>query len=202
MPRRHAGLAEGPRSARRVKMVRGMSNTSGTDDDALASDAARRGQQHGDVKAAIEGDVNAEIAAQASQPPSPQAAQKIDQVAGTFREHAVDEVVDSERAVRTSRGVARVSQFIDYAFFVLYALLAIRFALSLMAANSKSGFVQFIVSVTNPFYAPFKNIVTSSRSEEGHTLLWPIVVAFGAYLVLHLIINRTLRLIANRRTEI
>ncbi len=178
-----------------------MSESSRTD-DALASDEARRVQQHGDVKASIEGDVNAEIASQASQAPAPKAAQKVEQVAGTFREHAVDEVVDSEHAVRRSRGVARVSQFIDYAFFILYALLAIRFALSLMAARSSSGFVKFIVDVTNPFYAPFKGIVASPKIEDGHTLVLPIAVAFGAYLVLHLVINRTLRLIANRRTEI
>ncbi len=178
-----------------------MTESSRTD-DALASDDARRMQQHGDIKASVEGDVNSEIAAQASQAPAPRAAQKIEQVAGKFREHAVDEVIDSEHAVRRSRGVARVSQFIDYAFFLLYALLAIRFALSLMAARSTSGFVKFIVNITDPFYAPFKNIVASPKLEDGHTLVWPIAIAFGAYLVLHIIINRTLRLIANRRTEI
>lgn len=178
-----------------------MSEPSGTD-DTLAADQARRAMQHGDVKSQVEGDVNAEIAAQASQAPPPAAARKIEQVAGTFREHAVDEVVDSERSARTSRGVARLSQFIDYGFFLIYALLAIRFVLSLIAARSSAGFVQFIVSVSNPFYAPFKNIVASPRTGEGHTLLLPMVVALGAYLVLHLAINRLLRLVALRKTEI
>ncbi len=122
-------------------------------------------------------------------------------VAESLREHAVDEVVVSERAVRASRGVARLSQFIDYAFFLLYALLAIRFVLVLVAANSSAGFVQFIVTATNPFYDPFKGIVQNTEA-SGHTLMLPLLVAIGAYAVLHLAINRLLRLIVVRRTAI
>jgi uncharacterized protein YggT (Ycf19 family) len=173
-----------------------------TTDNQLASDEARRAGQHDAVKARVEGDVNAEIADRAAQAPAPAQARKIDQVAGTFREHAVDEVVDSERNVQRSRGVARLSQFIDYAFFLIYALLATRFLLSLIAARSSAGFVKFIVSVSNPFFAPFRNIVSSPKTEDGNTLLLPIIVALGAYLLLHLAINRLLRLVAVRKTEI
>jgi hypothetical protein len=178
-----------------------MSEPSRTDEP-LASDEARRMLRRDAVKANVEGDVNAEIAAQASQPRPPSAGRKIEQVVGTFREHAVDEVIDSEQAVQRSRGVARVSQFIDYAFFLIYALLAIRFVLALIAARSNTGFVQFIVSLTNPLYAPFKSIVASPRLDDGHTLPLPVVIAIGAYLLLHLAINRLLRLIAVRKTEI
>lgn len=173
-----------------------------TTDHKLASDQARRAVQHDAVKARVEGDVNAEIADRAAQGPAPAQARKIDQVAGTFREHAVDEVIDSERGVQRSRGVARVSQFIDYGFFLIYALLVTRFVLSLIAARSSAGFVKFIVSVSDPFYAPFRNIVSSPTSGDGHTVLLPVIVALGAYLLLHLAINRLLRLVASRKTEI
>ena len=171
-------------------------------DDPLATDEARRMLRHDAVKANVEGDVNAEIAAQASQPRPARAARKIEQVVGTFREHAVDEVIDSEHAVQRSRGVARVSQFIDYAFFLIYALLATRFVLALIAARNNSGFVQFIVRVTDPLYAPFKSIVASPKLDDGHTLPVPLLIAIGAYLLLHFAINRLLRLIAVRKTEI
>ena len=170
-------------------------------DNKLAADEARRNMQHGSVKAQIEGDINAEIADRASQAP-PEDADKVGRVAGTFRDRAVDEVVDTEREVHRSRVAARVSQIIDYAFFLIYALLGIRFVLALIAARSNSGFVQFIVTVTTPFYAPFKGIVGSPSTDEGHTLLLPIVVALGAYVLLHLAINRLLRLLAVRKTEI
>ena len=153
------------------------------------------------LKASVADDVNAEIAQQASQVP-PTEAGRIEHVAGTVRKHAVDDVARGERHAQRSRGAARASQIIDYAFFLIYALLAIRFLLSLIAARSTAGFVRFIVTLTDPFYAPFKNIVASPKTGDGHTLLLPMVVALGAYLVLHIAINRLLRLFVVRKTEV
>ena len=116
--------------------------------------------------------------------------------------YAVDEVVDTEREVGRARGMARISQIVDYVFYLIYALLGMRFLLALLAARSSAGFVQFIVTVTNPFYAPFKGIVASPRTDQGHTLLLPIVVAIIAYVLLHLAINGLLRLLAQRKTAI
>lgn len=171
-------------------------------DDKIAADEARRSVQHETVKAQVEGEVEAEIADRASAAPPPGEAQKIDEVAGHFRSKAVNEVVDTEREVERGRGAARVSQIIDYIFYVIYALLGMRFLLALMAARSTAGFVQFIVTVTNPFYAPFRGIVASPRTDQGHTLLLPIVVAIIAYVLLHLAINGILRMMAHRKTAI
>jgi YggT family protein len=165
----------------------------------LASDDARRAIQHESLKANVEDDVNAEIAQQAAQAGG---GTHIERVAGTLRKNAVDEIADEERTIRRSRGVARVSQILDYGFFLIYALLAIRFLLSLIAARSTAGFVQFIVSVSDPFYAPFRNIVASPKTGDGHTLLIPVVVALAAYGVLHLALNRLLRMFVVRKTEI
>jgi uncharacterized membrane protein len=171
-------------------------------DDKLAADEARRAVQHESVKAQVEGEVQAEIADHASQPATRDEPQRIQQVASDFRARAVDEVVETEREVERSRGLARVSQVVDYIFFVIYALLGMRFLLALMAARSTAGFVQFIVTVTNPFYAPFRGIVASPRTDEGHTLLLPIVIAIIAYVLLHLAINGLLRMLAHRKTAI
>ena len=171
-------------------------------DDKLGAEEARRSVQHESVKSQVEGDVNAEIAEKASQGPPPGEERRIEDVAGQFRSKAVDEVVSTEREVERGRGAARVSQVVDYIFYVIYALLAMRFILALLAANSRAGFVQFIVSVTNPFYAPFKGIVASPTTNDGHTLMVPIVVAIIAYILLHLAINGILRMMAHRKTEI
>src|SRR5712691_10060857 len=144
------------------------------EDDKLAIDEARRAGQHGAVKSQVEGEVQAEIADSAAQT-APAEGQKIDQVAGDFRAKAVKEVVQTEREVGRARGVARISQVIDYLFFVLYALLGMRFLLALLAAKSSAGFVQFIVAVTNPFYEPFRGIVNSPAVQGGHTLVLPLV---------------------------
>ncbi len=170
-------------------------------DDKLATEEARRAVQHESVKAQVEGEVQSEIADQASVPAAGEP-QRIQQVAGEFRSKAVDEVIDTEREVERGRGAARVSQVIDYIFYVIYGLLAMRFILALMAARSSAGFVQFIVAVTYPFYEPFRGIVASPRTGEGHTLLLPIVIAIIAYVLLHLAINGLLRMLAHRKTAI
>lgn len=171
------------------------------EDNKLADEEARRSVQHQSVKAQVEGDVNAEIADRAGQVPAGES-RKIDQVAGEFRAKAVDEVVKTDREVERSRGLARVSQIVDYIFFVIYALLLMRFLLALLAARSSAGFVQFIVAVTNPFYAPFKGIVASPSIQGGHTLMMPLVIAIIAYVLLHLAINGLLRMLAHRKTHI
>jgi hypothetical protein len=171
-------------------------------DDKLAAEEARRAAQHESVKAQVEGEVNAEISDRAAAKATSDEGQRIDAVAGDFRSRAVNEVIDTEREVQRSRGLARVSQVVDYIFYVIYALLAMRFLLALLAARSSAGFVRFIVTVSNPFYEPFRGIVASPATDAGHTLLLPVVIALVAYLLLHLLINGLLRLLAHRKTEI
>ena len=172
------------------------------DDEKLALEEARRGSQHEAVKGQVEGQVQSEISEQAAVGQHPAEAQRIEQVASDFRSKAVDEVIDTEREVQRSRGLARVSQVVDYIFYVIYALLGMRFLLALMAARSTAGFVQFIVAVSNPFYAPFRGIVASPSTDQGHTLLLPVVVAMISYVLLHLLINGFLRMLAHRKVQI
>ena len=171
------------------------------EDEKLAIEEARRAGQHGAVKAQVEGEVQAEIAESATAQP-PAETHRIDRLAGEFRTKAVDEVVETEREVERARGVARVSQIIDYIFYVIYGLLGLRFLLALMAARSSAGFVQFIVTVTDPFYRPFRGIVASPSTGSGHTLMMPLVIAIIVYVLLHLAINGLLRMIAHRKTAV
>ncbi|HEX7296828.1 MAG TPA: hypothetical protein VF251_13810 [Pyrinomonadaceae bacterium] len=171
-------------------------------DDKLALEEARRAAQHESVKSQVEGEVQAEITERAAQKTVPNEAQRIDHVATNFKSRAVNEVIDTEHEVQRARGLARISQVVDYIFYVIYALLGMRFLLALLAARSSAGFVQFVVAVSNPFYAPFKGIVASPSTNQGHTLMLPIVVAIIAYVILHLLINGLFRMFAHRKTEI
>lgn len=171
-------------------------------DDKLAAEEARRAAKHDSLKAEVAGEVQAEIADQANRAPPPDEARKIDEVAGNLRAKAVAEVADTEREVDRSRGAARVSQVIDYLFYVLYVLLGIRLVLGALQARNSAGFVLLIVTVTDPFYQPFKGIVSSARTDDGYTLIWPLVIAIVAYILLHLGINGFLRMLARRKTDI
>ncbi|HSK10046.1 MAG TPA: hypothetical protein VK911_10750, partial [Vicinamibacterales bacterium] len=46
--------------------------------------------------------------------------------------------------------VLRAVQVVDYLFYLLYALLGIRFVLTLLGANPSAGFAQFINGITQP----------------------------------------------------
>jgi uncharacterized protein YggT (Ycf19 family) len=170
-------------------------------DSKLGADEARREAQHIDVKSRIENDVNSEIAARADNTTSAEA-QKMEGVAEEFRGKAINEVVHTEREVGRSRVAARISQVIDFVFYVIYGLLALRLLLALLAAKSSAGFVQFIRNVTDPLYEPFRGIVNSPTIEGGYTLVLPIVIAIIVYALVHLGINGLLRLLTSRKTVI
>lgn len=170
-------------------------------DDKLEREEAQRAANYEAIKSSVKSEVGGEIAAEARQASGADIAQ-VDDLAGHMREKAVNEVVATEREVERGRVVARISQVIDYLFFIIYGLLAIRLLLALMAARSENGFVQFIRSISDPFYAPFKGIVASPSTPEGFTLALPIVVALVVYLLLHAAINGLLRMFVHRKTEV
>jgi uncharacterized protein YggT (Ycf19 family) len=171
------------------------------EDVKVTEDEARQATQHEAMKSKVESHVNAEIAGQATAA-SVGGEGRIVEVAGQLRNKAVDETVKGQRVLGRARTAARGSQFIDYAFYLVYSLLAIRLVLALIAAQSSSGFVQFIRAVTDPFYAPFRGIVASPTGDGGATLVLPIVIAMVAYLILHAAINGLLRMVGHRKTEI
>jgi len=170
-------------------------------DNKLAQEESRRIADYEAIKSGVKSEVGGEIHAEAQRPTTADARQ-IDNIAGDMRQKAVGEVVATEREVERSRVLARVSQIVDYVFFVVYGLLAIRLLLELFAAKENAGFVKFIKSATGFLYAPFQGIMASPTTKEGFTLALPIIVAIVAYMLLHLAINGLLRIFAHRKTEI
>lgn len=171
------------------------------EENKVAEDEARRVAQHASVKTQIEGNVNAEIKGRA-RTASAEQSERVGQVAEEFRGRALDETLATEHEVARSRSAARISQYVDYAFYLVYALLAIRLVLALIAARSSSGFVQFINGITYLLYVPFRGIVASPTTEEGFTLALPVGIAILVYMLLHAGVKALLRLSANRKTTI
>lgn len=171
------------------------------EDRTIANDEAHRVARHDATTSTVERDVNADIAHRAERGDAAEAA-RLDDVADDMRSDAISEVVGTGREVSRGRRVARVSQVFDYLFGVLYGLLAIRLVLAMVAARSSNGFVQFIDSVTNPFYALFRGILPSPTAEGGYTLVVPIIIALIVYALLHGAINGLLRMFVHRKTAI
>lgn len=112
-------------------------------------------------------------------------------------------IVDAPTTVDAVGGrvyaLARITQGVDYLFYLLYGLLGIRFVLALLGASEQAGFVQFVHGLTNPFYAPFSNIV-ARPAVNGGMLDFPLLIALLAYALLHLAVRGLLRLVAGART--
>ncbi len=167
----------------------------------VANADAREAARLEAMKAEVALDLRAEIGGRAGGSSHTDRA-RVTEVAADLRRSAIDETVHTERKIGQARAAARGSQFLDYAFFALYTLLGVRLVLALIAANSGNGFVQFISTVTNPFYAPFRGIVSSPSTEGGNTLVIPLVIAIVVYAILHVAINGLLRMVGSRKTAI
>lgn len=169
-------------------------------DDKLALEEAQRNANYEAVKTDVKSEVAGEIAAQAERPAVAEKVE-INNIAGNMRQKAVSEFAETEREVERGRALARVSQVVDYIFYVVYGLLTIRLLLELFAAKENAGFVKLIKSATGIFYAPFEGIA-ASPSKEGFTLAIPIIVAIIAYMFLHFAINGLLRIFVHRKTAV
>ncbi|MBP7134609.1 YggT family protein [Patescibacteria group bacterium] len=74
----------------------------------------------------------------------------------------------------------RGTQVVWYILMVLEALLAFRFVLRALGANSYAGFTSFIYAVSRPFAAPFDSVFPSSRA-VGSVIEWSTLLAMLVY---------------------
>ena len=167
----------------------------------MPSDEDRLVAEHESTKAAVERDLTSNVALKAETEVHKDQAQ-IDEMASKVKDKAVAEVRDAESIAYRRKKLARVVQVIDFVFTVIYVLLGTRLLLNMMAANSEAGFVQLIRSLTEPFFAMFKGIVASPTAEGGYVFALPILIAIGAWALLHWLVRSIAKLIAYRRSDI
>jgi len=163
----------------------------------VAGDNARRISQHEAVKAKFERDAQARIARESTQAPGSE--EKA--VAAKLRERAAHEVVESESELQRARGATRLSQFVDYGFYLIYGLIGLEIVLEFLAARQSSGFKQFLDTVTTPFLAPFKGLM-ADPSVGSMQLMLSYVAALVVYALLHMAVNGLLRLFAEKKAAI
>lgn len=163
-------------------------------------DEERRLASHQEVKASIDGDVNARIK-QESARVEPEESAEVAEVAQELKQKSVHEAVSTEREVGRGRTAARVSQVVDYIFYLIYGLIALEFLLGLMAARSGNGFVQFIGALTRPLLAPFERIV-GTPTAGAHQFRISYLFALVVYVLIHLAINGAFRLVAHRKVSV
>lgn len=87
--------------------------------------------------------------------------------------------MDSYNSPRT-KPLYRGTQIVWYVLGVLEALLAFRFVLKLLAANSAAGFTHFIYAASYPFANPFLNVFRITKV-EGSIFEWTTLLAMLVY---------------------
>jgi uncharacterized protein YggT (Ycf19 family) len=118
-------------------------------------------------------------------------------VAHELKQKSAHEAVETEHELGRGRTAARVSQVVDYIFYLIYGLIALQFVLALIGARPGNGFVQFITDVTRPLLAPFERI-EGVPSAGAYQIQLSCLLALVLYIMIHLAIDGVLRLIAHR----
>lgn len=77
----------------------------------------------------------------------------------------------------------RGTQIVWYILGLLEIILAFRFVLKLLAANSAAGFSSFIYTVSYPFATPFLNVFRATKV-EGSVFEWTTLLAMLVYLLI------------------
>lgn len=89
----------------------------------------------------------------------------------------------------STKPLYRGTQVVWYIVGLLEALLAFRFVLKLLGANSAAGFTSLIYGVTAPFAAPFLSVFKISRV-EGSVFEWTTLLAMLVYWLIAMAIVR------------
>jgi uncharacterized protein YggT (Ycf19 family) len=166
----------------------------------LAENEAHRISQHEAVKDEIRSEVHNEISDQALRA-NPQEQQQAAMIGQQMREKTFDEVSNTEAEVSRARAAARISQIIDFIFYIVYSLIGLQILLDLMGARRGTGFRRFIDTLSAPLLGPFESLI-QSVGVGRYQLELSYVFAFIVYAILHAGINSLLRMLTQRKTTI
>jgi uncharacterized protein YggT (Ycf19 family) len=169
-------------------------------DEKLAADEARRLSQYESVKDDVRAKVNREIQEKAETPTMAETA-KAEVVADSLKEKAVREVATTDGELERAKTIARVSQVIDYIFYLIYGVIALEIALELLGAREQAPFKQFIDALAAPLVAPFRGLMPAP-GVGPYRLMLSYVVALIVFVLLHLAVNGMLRLFVHRKTAV
>ena len=163
-------------------------------------DEERRMSSRQEVKASIDDDVNARIRRESARVALKESAELVG-VAHELKQKSVREAAETERELGRGKTAARVSQIVDYLFYIIYGLIGLQFVLRLMGARPGNDFVQFVAGVSWPLLAPFERIV-GTPSVGAFQIQLSYLLALLVYILLHIAINGVFRIIAHRKVTV
>jgi uncharacterized protein YggT (Ycf19 family) len=165
----------------------------------LAVDEAERLAEHEALKRDAREEVHAEVRESGRLPERDR--RQAAAVGEHLKHKAIAEVADTEAELERARGVARVSQIVDYLFYLIYGVIVLEIILDLLGARESNAFNRFIERVSSPLLAPFRGLL-ADLTKDHYQLRLSYIFALVVYVLLHLAINGFLRLFAHRKTAV
>ena len=169
-------------------------------DAKLAADEARRIAQHESVKGEVRENVHHEIAEEARRASDGERA-RAGRIADSLKQRAVHEVESTEWELERSKSVARVSQFADYLFYLVYGVIGLEIVLDALGARQSAGVKQFLDAIAAPFLAPFHGLLVEPGIGRFR-FMTSYVIALVVYVLLHMAVSGLLRLFVHRKTAV
>jgi hypothetical protein len=166
----------------------------------LEADETNRITQHEAVKGTVRSEVNAEIESKVNKV-SPAEQSQVSAVADNMKQKAITEIGSVESELGRAKTAARISQVIDYIFYLAYGVIGLRIILDLLGASNSSGFKIFINTITWPLLSPFNKLM-HNPSNGQFTLMTSYIAALVVYILLHLAINGMLRILVIKKTTV
>jgi uncharacterized protein YggT (Ycf19 family) len=169
-------------------------------DNNLAVEEQNRLARHEAVKNEINQEVQTNVAREANNL-SAEDQNRVASVGQQLRSKGIDEVASTEGELERAKGVARVSQIIDYIFYLIYGIITLEIILELLGARDGNGFKRFVDSISAPFLSPFKSLLMEPAAGRFQLRL-SFFVALIVYILIHLAINGILRMFVHRKTTV
>lgn len=89
--------------------------------------------------------------------------------------------MNSSYTSSTTKPLYRGTQTVLYILGIIEVLLAFRFVLKLLDANTGAGFTQFIYNATYIFAQPFLSVFHNNRIAQGNIFEWTTLLAMAVY---------------------
>jgi len=170
------------------------------EDEKLAVDESERTARHQAIKGEVRREMQGNIAREATRN-EPDHRAEAAAIGEHLRDKAIGEIVGTETEIERGRAAARVSQVVDYIFYLIYALIALEIVLELLGARETNSFKKFMDALTAPLLMPF-NTLMPDLAQGRFQLKISYLVALLVYVLLHFAVNGLLRLLAHRKTVV
>jgi uncharacterized protein YggT (Ycf19 family) len=169
-------------------------------DKTLLAEDERRLEQYETVKDTARDEIKQRVQQQVNRT-DPEEQAEVSALGEDYKRKAISEVRDTEAEVNRASTLARVSQVIDYLFYLIYGLISLQIIFDLFGARRSNGFRTFIDAISSIWLAPFKNLFPDPASGRFQ-IRFSYIAALFIYLLLHLAITGLLRVLAHRKTAI